>query len=105
MRKSNYIPSAIQTKCECYLCHKGYTAGLDHHHVIHGTGDRKKADEDGLWVWLCRDCHTALHDKGEHDKELQALGQRTYIQSMIKKGYPEEAAKELYFERYKKFYE
>ena len=102
---TKYIPSKIQTKCECYLCHKDYTAGLQHHHCLHGTGDRKKADEDGLWVWLCNDCHRKLHDKGEHNKELQALAQRTYIKEQMKIGYPEEAAREIYFKRYMKFYE
>ena len=100
-----YKPSAIQKTCECYLCGKSYTAGLDHHHCLHGTGDKKKADEDGLWVWLCRECHSKLHDKGEHDKELQALAQRTYINEQKKKGYPADVARELYFTRYKKFYD
>lgn len=100
-----YVPSKIQQSCECYICHKPASAGLDHHHCLHGTGDKKKADEDGLWVWLCRDCHRRLHDFNEHDKELQALAQRTYINEQKKKGYPADAARELYFSRYKKFYE
>ena len=104
-RKSNYKPSKIQTKTECYLCHKNMNYGLEHHHCLHGTGQRKLADEDGLWVWLCRECHSALHDTGANDRFLQALGQRTYINDQIKQGYPEDVAREIYFKRYGKFYD
>lgn len=104
-RKDNYKPSKIQKETECYLCHAPYTVGLSHHHCLHGTGDRKKADEDGLWVWLCNKCHSALHDKGEHDKELQALAQRTYIKEQMRIGYPKDVAREIYFMRYRKYYD
>ena len=102
---AKFTPSIIpqSTETQCYFCGKKF--GLCRHHCLHGTGDRKKADEDGLWVWLCNDCHRKLHDKGEHDKELQALAQRTYIKEQMKIGYPEDAAKEIYFKRYMKFYE
>lgn len=93
---SKYKPSIVQDKCECFLCHAPYTVGLDHHHLLHGTGQRKLADEDCLWVWLCRKCHTALHDHGIGDKELQATAQRTYLQTHTR---------EEWFRRYGKYYE
>ena len=104
-RKTNYVPSKIQTKVECFICHKDMSNGLDHHHCLHGSGQRKLADEDGLWVWLCRICHSALHDTGANDRYLQALAQRTYINELIHQGYPQDVARELFFSRYKKFYE
>lgn len=103
---ANYIPSKMQTSCECFICHKPMSAGLDHHHCLHGSGTRKICDEDGyLWVWLCRKCHSALHDKGEHDKELKQYAQQVYIREKMKEGYPEDAARELFKQRYGRFYD
>lgn len=99
-----YIPSKIQKTCECYICHKSYTAGLDHHHAIGGR-NRKKCDEYGLWVWLCRECHSNLHDKGEHEKDLQAIAQQTFIANHKKQGYPEDVCRELWLKEFGKFYD
>lgn len=65
------MQSIMQTKKRCYLCgHEGY---LDRHHCLHGTANRKLAEEDGLWVWLCRYCHTAVHgpDGAANDLKLK----------------------------------
>lgn len=69
------IIHTTNTDC-CYICGQWAT---DVHHVIHGTANRKLADEDGLTVKLCRRCHTLLHDKGNMDKELQKIGQRAWM--------------------------
>jgi len=53
-------------------------AGLQKHHVLHGTARRRLADEDGLTVYLCRIHHTRLHDAGEFDRELEEIGQRAW---------------------------
>lgn len=104
---SNYKPSIIQTSCECYICHKPSAYGLDVHHVIHGRGLRKLADEDGLWVWLCRKCHSDLHDRPEHphDDELKKIGQQAYIEQIKKKGVSEEIARDYFRQRYGRFYD
>ena len=103
-RKDKYITSIIQTgEAKCYLC--GRMTGLEMHHVLHGRGIRKLADEDGLKVWLCYEHHRLLHDHGDHDKELQALGQRAYVKARMKEGYPKDAAEELFFKRYGKYYD
>ena len=99
-----YKPSIMQSKCECYLCHKDYTAGLEVHHAIPGRGNRTICTELGLTVWLCAKCHRDLHDKNIGYKEVQAAAQQAYIEDMKKQGYPEEAAKEEWFRRFKKFY-
>ena len=57
----------------CYLCH--IWNATDRHHVIHGTAGRKKAEEDGLTVMLCHECHMSLHDQGIGDRLLQQVGQ------------------------------
>lgn len=59
------MQSIIQTTPgkKCCLCdHMQY---LEKHHCIHGNANRKLADQDGLWIWLCQFCHridrTAVH--------------------------------------------
>ena len=47
------------------------------HHCLHGI-HRKNADKYGLTVHLCPECHIALHDKGEHDLELEQIGQKAF---------------------------
>lgn len=59
----------------CYIC--GSTQGIQHHHMLHGSM-RAMADKYGLVVPLCYKCHTLLHDKGLHDKELQEEAQRIF---------------------------
>lgn len=65
--------SIIQSTKECYLCRA--TRNLHKHHCIHGTANRQLADRDGLFVFLCADCHRDLHDKGIGDRELKAIAQ------------------------------
>lgn len=44
---------------KCIFC--GTTNGLEKHHCIHGTANRKLADKDGLVVYICHECHMKLH--------------------------------------------
>lgn len=40
---------------------------------MHGTANRKLADKDGLWVWLCESCHRGtygVHGKEGHSRDL-----------------------------------
>jgi len=66
----------INDKEECFLCGSG--RDLEKHHLLHGSGRRKLADEDGLILFLCHHCHMELHDHGKHDLELQQYAQRYY---------------------------
>ena len=52
---------------------------LHKHHVLHGTANRKKAEEDGLYVMLTVDEHQRLHDQGEYDNELKQIAEREWI--------------------------
>ncbi len=71
------MQSIIQTEKECYLC--GRKDSLHAHHCLHGVANRKLADQDGLIVWLCVDCHTNLHQRGWHDRELKQLAESVWI--------------------------
>lgn len=89
------VKSIIQTDKECFLC--GRQTGLHLHHVCHGF-NRKKADEDGLTVYLCVECHTNLHQRGWHDKELKAIAEKAWCDHYGK-------TKEEFIARYGKSYQ
>ena len=61
--------SIISNDPKCYHC--GSEANLQRHHMIKGVAHRWKAEEDGLWIYLCADCHTHLHGKDGHQLDLQ----------------------------------
>ena len=56
----------------CFLC--GKHVETQTHHCLHGSR-RGLADKYGLTVHLCPSCHTALHDTGRCDRELEVLAQ------------------------------
>lgn len=64
--------------------HKCFYTGLpttEVHHIMNGTADRPKADEDGLWIYVTRSAHNWLHNtpSGKAEmKRLKALAQRKY---------------------------
>lgn len=76
MRQQKKYCSDLESKCR--IC--GTTYGLEVHHMIHGYGRRKKADEYGLVCYLCRNCHRLLHDTRMCDLELQQEAQRKFEQ-------------------------
>lgn len=66
---------------ECAIC--GGKSFLQLHHCMHGTANRRKADQYGLTVWLCMDCHERLHSAKEQrwrdlDRELKECAQRRF---------------------------
>ena len=61
--------SIIQDSKECYVCKT--TLNLHEHHTMFGIRNRKKAEEDGLKVWLCREHHEGTN--GVHGKNGKVL--------------------------------
>lgn len=56
---------------KCYIC--GEINNLHLHHTIYGK-NRKKADEDGLTVWLCYEHHegtNGVHGKNGHKLDIR----------------------------------
>lgn len=56
---------------QCYVCGAKYNLHL--HHIMFGK-NRKKADEDGLTVWLCYQHHegtNGVHGKNGHDLDTR----------------------------------
>lgn len=61
--------SIISNEPRCYHC--GTEENLQRHHMLKGLAYRYKAEEDGLWCYLCNDCHTFLHGKDGHQLDVQ----------------------------------
>lgn len=87
--------SIIHNGESCYLCGRGGV--LETHHVVHGSGRRILADQDGLTVKLCPQCHRNLHDFGWNDKDLQKIGMAAWMR--------EYGTKEDFIRRYGRAYE
>lgn len=59
--RNGYAPSIMQTdQIRCFRC-MTQTGKLDRHEVF-GAANRQKSKRLGLWVVLCRSCHSAAHD-------------------------------------------
>lgn len=61
--------SIIDNYPRCHHC--GSEVNLQRHHMMKGLAYRYKAEEDGLWCYLCAYCHTFLHGKDGHELDLQ----------------------------------
>lgn len=70
------MDSILQRERVCFIC--GKQGELDVHHAISGNANRKRSDEYGLTINLCRDCHRELHDKGEMEKQIKQFAQRRW---------------------------
>lgn len=70
------VKSIIQDKKECYFCKT--TLNLHLHHCLFGTYKRKKADENGIYVYLCMIHHEQLHKNRAMQEYLIKLGQTKF---------------------------
>ena len=75
--------SLIQKDNDYCFIHKKYlnvyVPAQQEHHCLHGSANRRLADQDGLTVRLCCGCHMALHDKGLYDLQLQKEAQQAWM--------------------------
>lgn len=91
--------SILQNKKECYVC--GSKLNLHLHHIIFGK-NRKKADEDGLVVYLCWEHHVGtngVHGKNGKalDRTLKGIAETQWLVKNVK-------TKEDFIKRYHKNY-
>jgi uncharacterized protein YlaI len=73
------MESILQRERQCFVC--GRQGELDVHHTWHGHSNRKNATDYGLTVYLCRDCHSMIHDRPEGraiDIQLKQFAQRRW---------------------------
>ena len=71
--------SILAHNVECFIC--GTSLGLERHHVFYGNPNRKNAEQDGLWVWLCQDHHrgnVSVHFNRAMDLKLKRYAQEVY---------------------------
>ena len=64
----------MQDTKQCYFCWE--RNNLHKHHVLKGIRNRSKAEEDGLWVWLCYEHHegtNGVHGKNGHQLDLKLI--------------------------------
>lgn len=74
--------SIIDENKVCHVC--GVTQNLERHHVFFGVANRSKAETDGLWVWLCDECHRGRfgvhgHDGSDLNRSLKREGETAYL--------------------------
>ena len=67
--------SIMQDKKECYVC--GTQFNLHKHHIMKGIRNRNKAEQDGLWVYLCYEHHEGTN--GVHGKYGDKLNKRLIV--------------------------
>ena len=90
------MKSILQDEKSCYFCKK--ERGLEKHHIFAGVANRRISEQEGLWVWLCHDCHTgtdgAQYNKGKNQylkQQAQAEFEKTHTHDqwmmMIRKNY------------------
>lgn len=69
--------SIISNEKVCYL--SGRSDELERHHCMNGAAYRRKAEQDGLWVWLNREVHYAVHNyRPDLKRKLKCIAQETY---------------------------
>lgn len=91
----------------CLFCGRPTTT---EHHLVFGRGMRKLADEDGLVIPCCDNCHTMnevsrkIHDNVMAEKMSKIIGQLAYEKRKVSEGMTEEQARENFRKRYSNSY-
>ena len=71
-------------KNEARVCwHCGRMYGIEEHHMIHGTSNRKHSERLGLVIDLCSECHTgrnrhSAHNSPEWNLKYKQMAQRCF---------------------------
>ena len=59
----------------CFLCGKPTN---EEHHLVYGGALRKLADDDELFVPVCRNCHNEIHNNPTAGKLSKIVGQLAF---------------------------
>lgn len=72
------MKSIICIDRRCFKC--GTDKDIHRHHIMYGSANRKKSEEDGLWVYLCGNHHNlsgdGVHFNKDYDLRLKQMAQR-----------------------------
>ena len=80
----------------CLLC--GKTGPTEKHHLMSGTANRRLAEEDGLFIYLCPMCHQIVHMDPKVNRTTKAFAEKVWRDYYGK-------SKEEFIKRYGKSYE
>lgn len=75
------MKSIIQHEKRCFFC--GSERDLEIHHCLHGTANRKLADEDGLTIYLCKYHHTGqdgVHHRADFDLTVKKVAETEWLE-------------------------
>ncbi len=92
----------------CFFC--GTASISEEHHFLFGSGNRKKAEEDGIKAKVCKRCHTMgaklerVHDNSMAEQLSKMFGQAIYERNEVAKGATIHEARERFRKRYGKCY-
>lgn len=90
----------------CYRC--GKYGPTERHHIFGGVANRKKSEEDKLFVFLCHSCHNEPPEGAHFNPQtalwLHRIGQEAYERKMAENGLNEAEAREAFMQRYGKNY-
>lgn len=75
----------------------------DTHHLLMGSL-RHLADDDGLYIPICRICHTELHQNTIATELSKICGQLAYEKHKVAEGLTEDEAREAFRFRYQRSY-
>lgn len=93
-------------KGKCFRC--GRYGITERHHICGGTANRKLSEQDGLWVYLCPDCHNippnGVHFNAQNALWLHRVGQKAYEEKMAQNGANAVEARQAFMARYGKNY-
>lgn len=94
------------TKTSIELCAICGRLKEDTHHLIFGTSDRKLADQDGITIPLCRECHEKMHRIDSTFSKMigQLMWERWYLADYGDADGALKEARESFVERYGKSY-
>lgn len=70
------MESILQKERRCFICAR--TGELDEHHCISGSSNRQNSEAYGLKIYLCRLCHTKLHDNNVMEEQIKQFAQRRW---------------------------
>ena len=83
-----------KSRPHCYIT--GSTEQLEKHHCMNGVAERKKAEQDGLWVYLRHDVHEMVHTT---HPELKAM-----LKRVAQTAYEQKHSRQEWMNRYHKNY-
>ena len=93
------------TKGICYRCGK---YGVTERHHIFGGANRRLSEDDGLWLYLCPECHNRPPQGAHFNKDtmewLHKIGQEAYEAAQIQNGLTPAEARARFMRRYGKNY-